>query len=86
MKNINQGVPKSFWIKLILNVRAFERIFITGDMRVSMGDFEEGRRVLCQTAWLHDDPCDPLLVPRIFSLASNREHEREAAKESILIL
>ena len=33
-------------------------------MRVSLSSFEEGRRVLCETAWLAGEPCQAAVVPR----------------------
>ena len=51
-------------------------------MRVSVTSFEEGRRLVCEPAWLRDEACDMAALPRILSEAGEREREREAARES----
>ena len=50
-------------------------------MRVSLSSFEEGRRVLCETAWLAGEPCQAAVVPRIVEVAASREAAREEARE-----
>ena len=50
-------------------------------MKISVSSFEDGRKVLCETAWLHNEPCDPVIVPKIFHFASMKEKQSEEAKE-----
>ena len=50
-------------------------------MKISVSAFEDGRKILCETAWLHDEPCDPVIVPKIFHMANMKEKQSEEAME-----
>merc|ERR1712029_966903 len=52
-----------------------------GLMKISVSAFEDSRKILCETAWLHDEPCDPVIVPKIFHMANMKEKQSEEAME-----